>query len=71
MRRKFNPNRRIRDSVDSEMRERLNQRVAYGGNPEHKRNSGDFGLSPTAAPRPDKTLCDAVSIFSRGEPKGS
>jgi hypothetical protein len=67
MRRKFNPNRRIRDSVDSEMRERLNQRVVYGGNPEHKRNPGDFGLSPTAAPRPDKTLCDAVSIFSRGE----
>ena len=46
MRRKFNPNRRIRDNVDSEMRERLNQRVVYGGNPEHKRNPGDFGLSP-------------------------
>ena len=39
--------------------------VSYGGNPEHKRNPGDFGLTPPAQPRADKTLCDTVQIFSR------
>lgn len=39
--------------------------VRYGGNPEHKRNPGDFGLTPPAAPRLDKTLCDEVRIFRR------
>lgn len=39
--------------------------VSYGGNPEHKRNPGDFGLTPPAAPRLDKTLCDEVQIFER------
>ena len=43
----------------------LAERVGYGGNPEHKRNPGDFGLIPPSAPRADKTLCDAVNIFSR------
>jgi len=39
--------------------------MSYGGNPEHKRNPGDFGLTPPAQPRPDKTLCDEVRIFER------
>lgn len=43
----------------------LATRVRYGGNPEHKRNPGDFGLTPPSAPRPDKTLCDAVGVFER------
>ena len=33
--------------------------------PHHKRNPGDFGLTPPAAPRPDKTLCDEAGIFTR------
>ena len=37
----------------------------YSGNPEHKRNPGDFGLTPPAAARIGKTLCDKVGIFSR------
>lgn len=41
--------------------------MTYGGNPEHKRNPGDFGLTPPASPRPGKTLCDAVEIFTREE----
>jgi len=29
----------------------LSEKATYGGNPEHKRNPGDFGLSPPALPR--------------------
>ena len=43
----------------------LASRVRYGGNPEHKKNPGDFGLTPPVSPRPDKTLCDATGIFER------
>lgn len=43
----------------------LARRVSYGGNPEHKRNPGDFGLTPPAYPRSDKSLCDDVGIFQR------
>jgi hypothetical protein len=39
--------------------------VKYGGNPEHKKNPGDFGLTPPSAPRAAKSLCDTVEIFSR------
>jgi len=41
--------------------------VSYGGNPEHKRDPGDFGLTPLANARPDKTLCDRVGISTRAE----
>jgi hypothetical protein len=37
----------------------------YGGNPEHKRNPGDFGLTPLATARMGKILCDEAGIFSR------
>ncbi|BBL73894.1 hypothetical protein [Methylomagnum ishizawai] len=39
--------------------------VRYGGNPEHKRNPGDFGLNPPSNPRQAKTLCDEVEVFKR------
>ncbi|SPF45282.1 conserved hypothetical protein [Candidatus Sulfopaludibacter sp. SbA4] len=42
-------------------------RLRYSGNPEHKRNPGDFGLNPPSAPRAGKTLCDQVEIYSRAE----
>ena len=45
--------------------EELADRATYGGNPEHKRKPGNFNLSPPSRPRPDKTLCDTVSIFDR------
>lgn len=32
----------------------------YVGSPLHKRIPGDFGLTPPSAPRPAKTLCDAI-----------
>ena len=42
----------------------------YGGNPEHKRDPGDFNLTPPAAPRPAKSLCDDASVFTRAEALG-
>jgi hypothetical protein len=43
----------------------LGERIGYAGNPEHKRNPGDFGLVPPSAPRADKTPCDAMSMATR------
>jgi hypothetical protein len=42
-------------------------RISYSGNPEHKRNAGDFALTPPSAPRADKTLCDLAGIRSRSD----
>jgi len=44
---------------------RWRKAVTYGGSPEHKRNPGDFGLTPPTSPRRDKTLCDGVLIFQK------
>ncbi len=70
-RKTFNPKRRICTKQEFENRQEvlseLLEHVRYGGNPEHKRNSGDFGLTPPAAARPGKTLCDEVKIFTRNE----
>lgn len=63
----YNPKRRIRRGQEPGYLRSLAERVNYGGNPEHKRHPGDFGLTPPSQPRPDKTLCDAVKIFSRAE----
>jgi len=43
----------------------LSESVRYGGNPEHKKNPGDFGLTPPSAPRTAKSLCDSVAIFKK------
>lgn len=64
-RKSFNPKRRIADAPDKRELHRIAQLVRYGGNPEHKRYPGDFGLTPPASPRPDKTLCDGANIFRR------
>ena len=45
----------------------LADRVRYGGSPYHKRNPGDFSLTPPMQPRPDKTLCDDTGIVTRAE----
>ena len=39
----------------------------YGGNPAHKRNPGDFGLTPPSAPREGKTLCDGIGLARRAD----
>jgi len=68
-RKTFNPKRRIRAAPESETDRRkldeLSLNARYGGNPEHKRNPGDFGLKPPSLPRAGKTLCDAAGIFRR------
>lgn len=67
-RRRFNPKRRITDPrPDSSYLGELAARVRYVGSPYHKRNPGDFGLSPASQPRPDKTLCDGASIFTKSD----
>ncbi len=70
-RRTFNPKRRICTKQEFQSLQgvvsTLLEKVHYRGNPEHKRNPGDFGLTPASAPRPGKTLCDEVQIFSRTE----
>ncbi len=43
----------------------LRERAGYEGVPYHKRAAGDFGLTPPAAPRPDKTLCDEANVTQR------
>ena len=47
-RHKSNPKRRIRESCNPEELIRLAERVRYSGSPYHKRNPGDFGLTPPA-----------------------
>lgn len=63
-RRSFNPKRRLRGvpatPTEREALTALAKRARYVGSPLHKRNPGDFGLMPPAAPRPGKTLCDGI-----------
>ena len=58
----FNPKRKIRVAADPDELANLAERVKYTGSPFHKRNPGDFGLSPPSQPRPDKTLCDMAGV---------
>ncbi len=45
----------------------LADNVRYIGSPYHKRNPGNFALTPPSQPRPDKTLCDEARIFKVAE----
>ncbi|MCX7672666.1 MAG: hypothetical protein N2Z63_03555, partial [Thiobacillaceae bacterium] len=65
----FNPKRRLRQATPQALAQLqpLVERACYGGNPEHKRDPGDFGLTPPAAPRPAKSLCDVAQVFTRRE----
>lgn len=49
------------------MKASLAARVTYTGNPQHKRNPGDFRLTPPAAPRQNATLCDLAGVKKRAE----
>ena len=62
--------RSIRSSPLSAVeRAHLTANATYEGNPVHKRNPGDFGLTPPAAPRQDKTLCDEAGVFEKATAK--
>ncbi len=56
-----------REPLSNEERAFLRANAVYEGSPLHKRNPGDFGLTPPASPRPDKTLCDEAAIFAAEE----
>jgi len=64
---KFNPKRRLASSGTYSQLEltKFMEDVRYMGNPEHKRNPGNFGLTPPAKPRRGKTLCDEAGILNR------
>lgn len=64
--RAFNPKRRLGRGVSLDTGALKNE-LRYTGNPEHKRNPGDFGLTPPSSPRPAKSLCDTARIFTRAE----
>lgn len=68
---RFNPKRRLLAPEQAQARTEelraLADRARYGGNPEHKRNPGNFGLTPPADPRQGKSLCDVAKIFKRCE----
>lgn len=68
-RRNHNPKKRMAPvPVDNAAWKRLDglaRQARYGGNPEHKRNPGDFGLTPASSPRQGKTLCDVAGVFAR------
>ena len=61
----FNSKRSIASAPADMDLKRWRKVVTYGGNPEHKKNPGNFGLTPPASPRRDKTLCDGVNIFQK------
>jgi hypothetical protein len=68
VRTRFNPKRRIASTaLEPTQLSALSRQARYGGNPQHKRDPGDFGLSPPADPRPDKTLCDDAGVCRRAE----
>lgn len=66
-RQSFNPKRSISSAPAQADLTRLAAEVRYGGNPEHKRNPGEFGLTPPSSPRADKTLCDLAGILRRAD----
>ncbi|PPC89434.1 MAG: hypothetical protein CTY34_11430 [Methylobacter sp.] len=63
----FNSKRKIKKltGIELQLCSELAEKVKYGGNPEHKMNPGDFGLIPPSGPRPGKSLCDSVKVFSK------
>jgi hypothetical protein len=67
----FNPKRKLVTPAQALARadelSTLANRACYGGNPEHKKNPGDFGLTPPSDPRQGKSLCDLAKIFKRDE----
>lgn len=70
--RKVNPKRRLRADPRGQVEllgvlSALSQRARYGGNPDHKRSPGDFGLTPPSNPRTSKSLCDDAGITTRAE----
>lgn len=64
---KFGNKRKIRprEMLAEVDRAVLSRKVNYCGNPAHKKNPGDFGLTPPSGPRAGKSLCDVAAIFEK------
>lgn len=54
-----------RAPLSEEERNVLREMAVYEGSPHHKRNPGNFGLVPPAAPRLNKTLCDEARLLDK------
>lgn len=66
----FNPKRRIRNVTQTDLQRcaEFASIVRYGGNPEHKKDPMDYGLTPpSSGPRPGKSLCDNAGRILRKE----
>ena len=63
----FNTKRKIQTTCNHEELAALAALVHYTGNPDHKKNPGDYGLDPRIGARVDKTLCDGVGIHNRAD----
>jgi hypothetical protein len=68
-RKSANPKRRLiaQQAIDAAKMAYLLETPTYAGNPERKRNPGDFGLRPPSQPRQGKSLCDMANLFARTE----
>ena len=64
-----NPKRRIipRDALDPEDLGHLAGEARYVGSAHHKSKLADYGFTPPANPRPNKSLCDGRRIVRKGE----
>jgi len=60
--RKCNPKRQMAISPDDAKLQALSDTVVYKGSPYHKKHPADFGLTPPAQPRMNKTLCDGTHV---------
>ncbi|MHB9098707.1 MAG: hypothetical protein ACYC5X_12900 [Syntrophales bacterium] len=63
----FNPKRRIKTLAEGDLQHYsdIAEQIRYGGNSEHKKNPGDYGLTPPSGPRTGKSLCDTIGRISR------
>ena len=60
--RRFNNGRKIRQNCQRDELALLADKVHYTGNPEHKTNPGDYGLTPLIGPNSYKTLCTGAGV---------
>ncbi len=63
--RSYNPKRKLAPQPNLANCHALAAQIQYVGSPLHKKNPGDFGLTPPSKPHPNKTLCDSIHLFSK------
>jgi len=65
----FNVKRKMKEPAEGDLQQyaELAEEIRYGGNPEHKLNPLDYGLTPPSGPRPGKSLCDTIGKVTKLE----